>query len=145
MKVILQVVNSAKVSIANQIYNEINAGYLLYVSFNQDDTSENVVKMANKIAKLRINPDANGKININGLEMNREILSISQFTLYADTVKGNRPSFTNVMSPNQAKELYLLFNEELKKIGFTVKSGVFQADMKIESINDGPLTFIVEN
>ncbi len=145
MKVILQVVNSAKVSIANQIYNEINAGYLLYVSFNQDDTSENVVKMANKIAKLRINPDANGKININGLEMNREILSISQFTLYADTVKGNRPSFTNVMSPNQAKELYLLFNEELKKIGFTVKSGVFQADMQIESINDGPLTFIVEN
>ncbi len=145
MKVILQVVNSAKVSIANQIYNEINAGYLLYVSFNQDDTSENVVKMANKIAKLGINPDANGKININGLEMNREILSISQFTLYADTVKGNRPSFTNVMSPNQAKELYLLFNEELKKIGFTVKSGVFQADMQIESINDGPLTFIVEN
>ncbi len=69
MKVILQVVNSAKVRIANEIYNEITDGYLLYVSFNHDDTSENVIKMVNKIAKLRINPDENGKININGLEM----------------------------------------------------------------------------
>ncbi len=145
MKVILQVVNSAKVRIANEIYNEITDGYLLYVSFNHDDTSENVIKMVNKIAKLRINPDENGKININGLEMKREILSISQFTLYADTIKGNRPSFTRVMRPVSAKELYQLFNEELKKIGFTVKSGVFQADMQIESVNDGPLTFIVEN
>ncbi len=145
MKVILQVVNSAKVTIADEIYNQISNGYLLYVSFNQEDSSENVVKMVNKIAKLRINPDANGKININGLEVNREILSISQFTLYADTVKGNRPSFTNVMKPQTAKELYLLFNEELEKIGFRVKSGVFQADMQIESINDGPLTFIIEN
>lgn len=145
MKVILQVVNSAKVTIADEIYNQISNGYLLYVSFNQEDSSENVVKMVNKIAKLRINPDANGKININGLEVNREILSISQFTLYADTVKGNRPSFTNVMKPQIAKELYLLFNEELEKIGFRVKSGVFQADMQIESINDGPLTFIIEN
>ncbi len=145
MKVILQVVNSAKVRIANEIYNEIDDGYLLYVSFNPDDTSENVMKMVNKIAKLRINPDENGKININGLEMKREILSISQFTLYADTIKGNRPSFTHVMKPQSAKELYLLFNKELKKIGFTVKSGVFQADMQIESVNDGPLTFIVEN
>lgn len=144
MKVILQVVKSAEVVINTEVYNKIEQGYLLYVSFNLDDTIENVEKMANKLAKLRINPDEHGKININGIDAEREILSISQFTLYADSRKGNRPSFTNVMNPGTAKELYEKFNHLLIKHGFIVKPGIFQEHMEVSSINDGPLTFIVE-
>lgn len=145
MKVIVQVVKEAKVVINNEIYSEIGPGYLLYVGFKKGDTLKNVDMLANKLAKLRINPDEDGKININGIDANREILSVSQFTLYADSKKGNRPSFTTCLSPQVANELYQQFNEKLANLGFEVKTGVFQADMQISSINDGPLTFILEN
>ncbi len=145
MKVILQSVTKASVTINNQLHNEISDGYLLYVGFRSDDTINNVKKMAQKIGKLRVNADENGKININGLDANKSILSISQFTLYGNTRKGNRPSFTEALNPEQATELYDLFNQELRAVGFPVKTGIFQAEMQIASINNGPLTFIIEN
>ncbi len=145
MRVILQNVTMASVSINGKVHNEIKDGYLLYVGFTTGDSEENVLKMAQKISKLRVNADENGKININGLDANKSILSISQFTLYGNTKKGNRPSFTEALNPELASQLYDQFNQELQVIGFPVKTGVFQADMKITSVNDGPLTFIIEN
>ncbi len=145
MRVILQNVTMASVSINDKVHNEIKDGYLLYVGFTTGDSEENVLKMAQKISKLRVNADENGKININGLDANKSILSISQFTLYGNTKKGNRPSFTEALNPELASQLYDQFNQELQVIGFPVKTGVFQADMKITSVNDGPLTFIIEN
>lgn len=145
MKVIIQVVDSASVEIDRVIHNEIDKGYLMYVSFKQTDTLSNVSAMCEKISKLRICPDQNGKINLTGLNTNRQVLSISQFTLYADLNSGNRPSFTNAKLPREANVLYEVFNQRLSELGFELKSGVFGADMKITSVNDGPLTFIVEN
>ncbi|WOO89998.1 D-aminoacyl-tRNA deacylase [Mollicutes bacterium LVI A0078] len=97
------------------------------------------------MSKLRICPDGAGKINLNGLDDDREVLSISQFTLYANTEKGNRPSFTDAKAPSEAELLYEIFNQKLEEAGFKVKPGVFGADMKISSINNGPLTFVLEN
>ncbi len=145
MKVIIQVVDRASVEIDNKIHNQIGHGYLMYVGFNQTDKIEDVRQMVTKISKLRICPDADGKINLNGLDDCREVLSISQFTLYANTEKGNRPSFTDAKLPSEANLLYEIFNQKLEMIGFEVKAGVFGADMKIESVNNGPLTFVLEN
>ncbi|WOO87544.1 D-aminoacyl-tRNA deacylase [Mollicutes bacterium LVI A0039] len=145
MKVIIQVVDNASVEIAGNIYNQVEHGYLMYVGINQNDKIEDVHQMVNKIAKLRICPDQNGKINKNGLDDNREILSISQFTLYANFSEGNRPSFTDAKKPDEAELLYLIFNQKLEESGFTVKPGVFGAEMKISSLNNGPLTFVLEN
>ncbi len=145
MKVIVQVVDNASVEIKGEIYNQVDHGYLMYVGFSAEDKIDDVRKMVDKIAKLRICPDDAGKINLNGLDDDREILSISQFTLYANTEKGNRPSFTDAKAPGEAELLYEIFNQKLEKAGFTVKPGIFGADMKISSINNGPLTFVLEN
>ncbi len=145
MKVIIQVVDNAKVEIDNQIHNQVGHGYLMYVGFNTNDKIEDVFDMTKKICKLRICPDCDGKINLNGIDDNREILSISQFTLYANTEKGNRPSFTDAKVPHEAELLYEIFNRKLEDLGFVVKTGVFGADMKITSTNNGPLTFVLEN
>ncbi len=145
MRVIIQVVDEAAVTINEAVYNSVDHGYLMYVGFTHDDKIEDVREMVNKIGKLRICPDSSGKINVNGIDDNRHILSISQFTLYADTSKGNRPSFTDAKEPSEAKLLYEIFNQKLGALGFTVKSGIFGADMKISSVNNGPLTFVLEN
>lgn len=145
MKVIVQVVKEASVEINGQVHNQIGHGYLMYVGFNAGDKIEDVRAMVTKLAKLRICPDNEGKINLNGIDDCREVLSISQFTLYANTEKGNRPSFTDAKVPSEAQLLYEIFNQKLEKAGFKVKAGVFGADMQISSINDGPLTFVLEN
>lgn len=145
MKVIIQVVDSASVEIDEKVFNSVDHGYLMYVGFNCNDKIEDVRNMVEKISKLRICPDGAGKINLNGLDDDREVLSISQFTLYANTEKGNRPSFTDAKASSEAELLYEIFNQKLEKAGFKVKSGVFGADMKISSINNGPLTFVLEN
>lgn len=145
MKVIVQVVKEASVEINGKVHNKIDHGYLMYVGFNNTDKIEDVREMVTKIAKLRICPDQAGKINVNGIDDCRDILSISQFTLYANTEKGNRPSFTDAKLPDEANLLYEIFNQKLEKAGFTVKSGIFGADMQVASINDGPLTFVLEN
>ena len=145
MRVVLQVVNHASVSIDDNLHNEIEKGYLLFVGIGKEDEKDNVIKMADKIAKLRVFPDENGKTNLDIFKVEGEILSISQFTLYANTEGSNRPDFLNAASRDKAIELYEVFNEELEKHGLTVKSGVFGADMKVDLENNGPFTLCLEN
>ena len=143
MRVVVQRVNHAKCIIDNKIFSEINNGYMLLVSFTHSDTIEVVNKMIKKIFNFRIFEDQNGKMNLNISQVNGEILSISQFTLYANCNDGNRPSFVNAMNPINATKLYDYFNKEMNKL-VPVKTGVFGADMDIDFINHGPSTFLLE-
>ena len=144
MKVVLQVVNHASVTIDGEVYNKIDRGYLLLVGIGKEDNEDKVKEMALKISKLRVCPDENGKTNLNIFAINGEILSISQFTLYANTNGGNRPDFLNAAGRVQAIELYNLFNTELRSLGLVVKEGKFGADMKVGSENNGPFTILLE-
>ncbi|WP_071131695.1 D-aminoacyl-tRNA deacylase [Enterococcus timonensis] len=144
MKIILQKVSRAKVVVEEKIVGEIGQGFLLYVGFTQADTVENAQKLAEKITKLRVFPDDQGKMNLSLAQVGGEILSVSQFTLYGNTKKGNRPSFTEALSGEEAEKLYTTFNEHLAKF-FKVATGIFGADMQVSSLNDGPVTFILEN
>lgn len=145
MKILLQRVNSANVKINGEIYSSINKGVLLFVSFTNSDNLSICEAMAKKLSKLRIFEDENGKTNISIKDATNEILSISQFTLYANLKNGNRPSFTDSLNYSEAKELYNYFNSLLIKDNFNVKEGVFGEDMKIELINDGPFTLILDS
>ena len=145
MKVIVQKVLSASCTVDNKITGKINQGYMLLVGFTHSDTIENVLKMAKKIVGLRIFEDENGKMNLDIKSVNGEILSISQFTLYGDCNKGNRPSFVNSMRPEFAEELYLKFNDVLRKeYDMKVETGIFGAHMILDPICDGPVTIEVE-
>ena len=144
MKVIVQRSLEAKCIVDDKIVGESKKGLLLLVGFTDTDTIDNVKYLAKKVLNLRIFDDENNVMNKSVLEIeNTSILSISQFTLYADTTKGNRPSYIKAMSGNNAKKLYDLFNEELSKY-IKVETGIFGADMKIDFINDGPITIILE-
>ncbi|NUG67647.1 D-tyrosyl-tRNA(Tyr) deacylase [Lactobacillus mellis] len=144
MKVVLQRVQRASVTIAQKRVAQIKNGVLLLVGFGQNDDEQTVDYLARKISKSRIFSDQNGKINLAINDVQGQILSVSQFTLYADTAKGNRPSFVDALNPQQAQELYELFNEKLRASGCDVQTGVFGADMQVELVNDGPLTIIYE-
>lgn len=143
MKVIVQRVIEASCTVDNKITGKIDNGYMLLVGFNTNDNASNVYEMVKKIINLRIMDDENHVMNKNILDTKGSILSISQFTLYADTKKGNRPSYINAMKGEDAIKLYALFNEELRK-NLHVEEGIFGADMKINLINDGPVTIILE-
>ena len=145
MKIVLQNVLKASVEVNEQIISEINRGYLLLVSYKEGDNEEICKKMASKISKLRIFMDENGKTNKSIFDVNGSILSISQFTLYADASKGNRPSFTNCMHFEKANELYKLFNNYLRDLNLEVKEGMFGEDMKVSLINDGPFTLVLDS
>ncbi|KJY48891.1 D-tyrosyl-tRNA(Tyr) deacylase [Bombilactobacillus mellis] len=144
MKVVLQRVQRASVTIAQKRVAQIKNGSLLLVGFGQNDDEQTVDYLARKISKSRIFSDQDGKINLAINDVQGQILSVSQFTLYADTAKGNRPSFVDALNPQQAQELYELFNEKLRASGCDVQTGVFGADMQVELVNDGPLTIIYE-
>lgn len=144
MKVVLQRVASASCTVDNKITGEISKGYLLLVGFTNGDDELTLDKAVKKITNLRIFEDENGKMNLSLKQVDGKILSISQFTLYADTNCGNRPSFINALNPLEAKELYKLFNEKLRSMGFTVEEGIFGAHMDIRLLNDGPCTIIYE-
>lgn len=144
MKVVLQRVQQASVTIAQKRIAQIKNGALLLVGFGQNDDEQTVDYLARKISKSRIFSDQNGKINLAINDVQGQILSVSQFTLYADTAKGNRPSFVDALNPQQAEKLYELFNEKLRASGCDVQTGVFGADMQVELVNDGPLTIIYE-
>jgi len=144
MRVVLQRVDKAKCTVDGNVTGEINVGYLLLVGYTEGDNEEKNKKAAKKIANLRIFEDENGKMNLSLREVNGSILSISQFTLYANTNDGNRPSFVNALNPILAKELYLKFNEELRTYGYVVEEGIFGAHMDIELLNSGPCTIIYE-
>ena|SRR5690554_627904 len=144
MRVVIQRVKNASCLVDGQLVSKINHGYLLLVGFTHDDTLENIKKMAKKIINLRIFEDENQKMNLNILKVNGKILSISQFTLYANTKDGNRPSFIESMNPEDANRLYKIFNDELRTYNIDVFEGVFGASMQIELINDGPVTINLE-
>lgn len=145
MKVVLTTVKKASVSINDKIVGAINRGYLLLVGFTDGDDQETVDKMVEKILSLRAFPDEHGQINISLDEVNGEILSISQFTLYANVRKGRRPSFVDALSPNAAQVLYDYFNQKLESFGKTVQTGIFGADMLVSSENDGPFTLLLDS
>ena len=143
MRVIVQRVKEASVSVDNKVLGKIKDGFMLLVGFTHTDTFENIDSMVKKIANLRIMDDENGVMNKSILDTGGEILSISQFTLYADTHKGNRPSYINAMGGNEATNLYDKFNEELSKY-VHVEKGLFGAYMQVSIINDGPTTIMLE-
>lgn len=146
MRIILTTVDKASVSIEGKMIASIGRGFCLLVGFTDGDNKEVVEKMVDKLLSLRVFPDENGNINISLDDVNGEILSVSQFTLYADTAKGRRPSFVNALRPNEAEPLYDYFNEQLElKSNRNIQTGIFGADMKVESINDGPFTLILDS
>lgn len=144
MKVVLQRSKQSKVTIDGKINGEIDHGYVALVSFTNGDNIEIIDKMIKKIINLRVFTDENDKMNLSILDTKGSILSISQFTLYADTTKGNRPSFINALNPTEATKLYDIFNQKLSEF-VHVETGIFGADMKVEIYNDGPVTIILDS
>ncbi len=145
MKLVVQRVKKSNLKIKNKLYSSINTGMVILIGISKNDNYEMAKELANKIIKLRIFNDDNGKMNKNIMQIKGEVLVVSQFTLYADTNKGNRPSFINAAKPELAISLYNHFIDELQKlISSKVRTGKFGAEMKIELINDGPVTIILE-
>lgn len=145
MRVVLTTVKEANVSIDNKIISQIKDGYLLLVGFTSGDNKEIVEKMTDKILSLRVFPDERLLINKSIHDINGDILSVSQFTLYADMRKGRRPSFVNALNPMEAEELYNYFNECLVKKYKPISTGVFGAFMEVSSINNGPFTVTLDS
>ena len=145
MRIVLQRVKSASVSIEGTVVGEIEQGFLLLVGVRPDDTRDDASYLARKIAGMRIFSDENGKMNLSIDQVGGKILSVSQFTLFADTKKGNRPSFTGAASPEAANKLYEEFNEILRtEYGLIVETGEFAADMQVSLVNDGPVTILLD-
>lgn len=144
MKVVVQKVLNASVVVNKEEVGKINSGLLIFVGFTHNDNIYNIKYIVNKIVNLRIFEDNNNVMNLSALELNKELLVVSQFTLYADTSKGNRPSYINSLKHEEASVLYDLFVEELKKSNLKVETGIFRSDMKVNLINDGPTTIIIE-
>ena len=144
MKIVLQRVSEASVKVDKKIVGSIEKGYLILLGISDDDTEEDIQKAVQKISKLRIFSDENGKTNLSISDIGGEILVVSQFTLYADCRKGNRPSFIGAGKPEYAKELYEYFIEYSKDYFRKVEHGIFGADMKVSLINDGPFTVILD-
>jgi len=145
MKIVLQRVSSASVKVDSKIVGRIEHGLLLLIGFSSTDTEENILPTIEKIVKLRIFSDEEGKMNKSVLDVEGSMLLISQFTLYADTKKGNRPSFIEAARPEKAIPLYEFFIAEMRKRLTKVGTGIFGADMKVELVNDGPVTIVFEN
>ena len=144
MRVLLQRSKNSKVTIDGKVNGQIDHGYVLLVGFTNGDNEEIIDKMINKIINLRVFEDDNGKMNLSIMDTKGSILSISQFTLYANTKEGRRPSFTDAMKPDEASKLYDLFNEKLSE-HLLVETGIFGADMKVEIYNDGPVTIMLDS
>lgn len=142
MRVLAQRSLSSRVEVDNKVVGSISKGLVLLVSFTDGDTKEKVEKMVSKVLKLRIFDDEEGVMN-KSIPEDNEILSISQFTLYADTKKGNRPSYINALKGEDAVKLYNYFNEVLAK-SIKVETGIFGAEMKVNITNDGPVTILLE-
>lgn len=143
MKVVVQRVKSSSVKVDSKIVGCIDKGLLVLVGFTHDDNIDKIKWMVNKIVNLRIFDDEEGVMNKSVLDIGGSILSVSQFTLYADANKGNRPSYINAMKQEDASSYYDIFNEELKS-RINTQTGIFRADMQVELINDGPITIVIE-
>lgn len=145
MRVILQRVTSAKVEVDNNIIGEINKGFVVLLGIGKDDNQEDLDYLVNKMINLRVFSDSNDKFNLSLLDVKGELLIISQFTLFADTKKGNRPGFTDAADPEPAEKLYLEFVEKCKNLVGKVQTGKFRAYMQVSLINDGPVTIILDS
>ena len=145
MRVVLTTVLSASVTIDNKVYSQIDRGFCLLVGFTHTDDQKLVDKMIDKILSLRVFADEKGLTNLSIYDVKGQIMSVSQFTLYADTSGGRRPSFTNAMKPDQAKELYAYFNKQFEAKFGPIATGIFGADMKVSSVNDGPFTVLLDS
>jgi D-tyrosyl-tRNA(Tyr) deacylase len=145
MRALIQRVNSAKVEVDKKIVGQIDNGLLVFLGFHKNDKKEDIKYLINKIINLRIFSDENDKMNFSIKDTYQSILVVSQFTLYGNCKKGNRASFIDALDPVTAKEYYDEFLLELKKEIKNVKSGIFQAKMKVHLINDGPVTFVLDS
>jgi D-tyrosyl-tRNA(Tyr) deacylase len=145
MRAVVQRVSRAKVTVDGRITGEIDTGLMILLGVGRDDTSTTAVSMAEKIANLRIFEDQQEKMNKSLLDVNGEALVVSQFTLYGDARGQRRPSFLAAAPPDKAVELYEQFNAALRKLGVTVATGVFQAMMSVELVNEGPVTILLDS
>lgn len=145
MRVVIQKSLQSSVTIDQEITGQIEKGFVLLVGVTHEDTEEDAEYCARKIAKMRIFEDEDDKMNLSLSQVGGEILSISQFTLFANTRKGNRPSFTDSARPEQAEALYDYFNDQLKNQGFKVETGGFGAMMQVSILNDGPVTVLIDS
>lgn len=145
MRAVVQRVSRAKVTVEGQVTGEIGAGLMILLGVGKEDTSAVASGMAEKLANLRIFEDAAGKMNLSLLDVKGSALVVSQFTLYGDARGQRRPSFITAAPPEQAKALYEEFCEALRKLGVTVGTGIFQAMMSVELVNEGPVTILVDS
>ena len=144
MKILVQRVKNASVTISDNLYSSINHGILAFVGIEKNDTEELLEKAVKKIKNLRIFSDENGKMNKSIIDVSGEMLVVSQFTLCGDCKKGTRPSFDNSASPEFANKMYEDFILQIRNAGIKTEHGVFGADMKVQLLNDGPVTFMLE-
>lgn len=144
MRVVLQRVLNSSVKVEEKVVGKIDQGLLVLVAFTKEDTMDEIKYMVNKIINLRIFDDEEKVMNKSLIDINGSILSVSQFTLYADSKKGNRPSYKKALESNEAKKLYDKFNDEFRKLHVKIETGIFGADMQVSLINDGPVSIILE-
>jgi len=140
----VQRVSRARVFVEDEIVSEISRGLVVFVGIHQDDDHEDAASLARKVIQLRIFPDTENKMNLSVRDIVGHLLIVSQFTLYGDTRKGNRPSYSKAAAPDKARELYESFALFCRRSGLTVATGVFQAAMKVELVNEGPVTLWCE-
>ena len=145
MRVIVQKVLSSRVTVDNELIGSIDKGFNLLIGFCKEDTLEDLKNMSDKILNLRVFEDEDDKLNLSLLDVNGDILAISQFTLYGDCRKGRRPNFMNAMGGEEANKLYEEFVDILKKSGLKVETGKFGAHMKVDIVNDGPVTIMLDS
>jgi len=144
MKLVIQRVTNASVTVDNNMVGKIQKGFLVLLGVGPEDTENEVDFLVQKLIKLRIFEDEKGKMNLSIKDVDGELLVVSQFTLYADCLRGNRPSFVNAAKPEKANKLYEYFIKKCKEQDIKVEHGIFGADMKVELLNDGPVTIILE-
>lgn len=144
MKILVQKVLNASVTVNQQLVSQIGQGFLLFIGVEKGDVKAQADFLAKKIANLRIFEDENNKMNLSIQDVKGEILAVSQFTLAADLSRGNRPGFESAARPEEAKPLYEYFVKQLQSYNLPVQTGIFQADMKVALVNDGPCTFILQ-
>ncbi|MTI80099.1 MAG: D-tyrosyl-tRNA(Tyr) deacylase [Firmicutes bacterium] len=145
MRAVVQKVTSGSVEVEEQVVGEVHKGLVVLIGVGQDDTDEDVGYLAEKIARLRIFEDENGKLNLSVLDIGGEVLAVSQFTLYGDCRRGRRPSFSSAASPDKANKLYEQLVDKLRDMGLRVSTGKFQTHMVVNIVNDGPVTLLLDS